>query len=66
MRTPHLSCRQGKRVLIKLRDGTRFVAKFKEKKGNFIHFLDHYRVPIAEILVFSIYKPTQTLHLTNL
>lgn len=63
MRTPHLSCRQGKRVLIKLRDGTRFVAKFKYKKSSFVHFLDHGRVPTSEILVFSIYKPIQNLHL---
>jgi hypothetical protein len=58
MRTPHLSCRQGKRVFVQLKDkaGTTFVDKFVESKGQYIVFENH-RIKRGYIAVFRIYKP---------
>lgn len=56
MRTPHSSCRKGKRVRIILRNGNQIIDKFKDKKSNRI-ILDSGEINIADIRAFSIYKP---------
>lgn len=55
MRTPHTSCRKGKRVIVTLKDGSRFIDKFLEQTGKFNLFENH-RVKTSEILSFGIFK----------
>lgn len=55
MKTPHTSTYQGKRVLIRLKNGKMFVGKFLDKKSHFV-FLDNMKISIALIKSFSIYK----------
>ena len=38
MRQPHTSTFKGKRVYVRLKNGERFVDKFKDKKGKFVIF----------------------------
>lgn len=56
MRTPHTVCFPGKRVYVKLVDGTEFIDRFKEKNGNTVFFENH-RVKSGDIIRFAIYKP---------
>lgn len=56
MRTPHTVCRSGKRVYVKLKDGTEFIERFKEKRGNRVFFEKH-QVHHGDIIRFVIYKP---------
>jgi len=51
--TPHTSCRKGKRVVIRLKDGTRMTGKFVERKGRFV-YLDSGRIEAGKIKAFSI------------
>jgi dephospho-CoA kinase len=55
MRTPHTSCRKGKRVRIILRDGTQVITKFIETVGHEIRTEDG-KFNAGEIRAFSIYK----------
>lgn len=55
MRTPHTSCRKGKRVRVVMKDGTIFIDKFVEQTGKFNIFEGH-KVRTGEIRAFSIYK----------
>lgn len=57
MRTPHTSCKRGKRVKIITRSGERIISKFIEKKGENI-VLENGTYTVSEIRSFSIYKPT--------
>lgn len=57
MRTPHTSCRRGKRVRVILRDGESFIAKFLEKQGQNVKFDNGRVIHGSSIKVFSIYKP---------
>jgi hypothetical protein len=52
----HTSTYKGKRVRIKLKDGTVFVDKFLDEKGKHIIFEEHGRVPKIDVINFSIYK----------
>ena len=56
MGTPHTSCKRGTTVLMTLKAGTKFVDKFREKKGNFVILLQHGRIRISDIRAMSIYK----------
>lgn len=56
MRTPHTSTYKGKRVFVILRDGSRFVDKFLDKKAGYILFAEHGRIPIRDVRVFTINK----------
>lgn len=59
MRTPHSSCRKGKRVKIKLRNGKSFISKFIENKGNRVYF-ECGDWAVSELKSFTIYKnPTK-------
>ncbi len=56
MKTGHLSVRQGKRVVIHKRDGSKVVAKFKERGNNWVEFYELGRIPTVEIRTLSIAK----------
>lgn len=56
MRTPHTSTYQGKRVLVVMKDGTRFVDKFIGKKSTKVEF-DNHLIDRGSIKSFTIYKP---------
>lgn len=52
----HTSVQQRKKVLVVMRDGNHFVAKFKEKKGRFIHFYDHDSIDTTELRTLTLYR----------
>lgn len=56
MRTPHTACWEGKRVKVKLRDGSTFVDKFWGSKGSYRFFKDKGKVRAADIKSFIIWK----------
>lgn len=53
---PHTACHRGKKVLVKLRDGTEFVARFHDRTDKYVFMEGHPRIPKSEILSFTIYK----------
>lgn len=53
MRTPHTSCRKGKRVYAVLKNGLHFVDKFVERTGKYVIFENH-RVLAGDLKVFAI------------
>lgn len=55
MRTPHLNCTRGKRVIIKLRCGKVIIDKFIERRGRYI-VLEHSTIAKRDIASFGIYK----------
>lgn len=54
MRTPHTSCRQGKHVIVVLKDGTRIEDVFVERTGNFVILRDAGRVRAGTIRSFRL------------
>lgn len=56
MKTPHTSTYKGKTVFIRLKDGTSFEDKFKDKKQKFVFLEKAGKVPIVDIKSFSIRK----------
>lgn len=56
MRTPHTSCRKGKRIRCVLKNGTVFIDKFVDKKANYVIFETEGKIEIGNIKNFSIYK----------
>lgn len=54
--TGHLSIRQGKRVKVFLRDGTSFVAKYKQKHARSVEFYEILSVPTVDIKTITIVK----------
>lgn len=52
----HTSTYKGKRVRVKLKDGTVFVDKFLDKKGSHILFEEHGRIATSDVVNFSINK----------
>lgn len=58
--TIHTSTYQGKRVFVKLKDGTSFVAKFKDSKSGRVMFIDHDPITTNDILSMTIFR-----HQTN-
>lgn len=55
MRLGHTGCHPGKRVMVILRDGTRFVDKFVERTKTQVVFENH-TVHKGLIRVFSLYN----------
>lgn len=55
-RTPHTGCYPGKRVKVKLIDGTVFIDRFKDRMQKFVFFEDHGRVARRAIKNFIIWK----------
>lgn len=57
MRIGHTSAYKGKRVLVILRDGRRFVDRFVEcTGGKLVVFEDAGRIPVGKLRVMSIYR----------
>lgn len=57
MRTSgHMSVQQGKRVVVWMRDGTKFIAQFKEHKSRYIIFFDHRSVRKEAVSTLSLHK----------
>jgi len=52
----HTSTHKGKRVRIKLKDGTVFVDKFLDEKGSYIIFEERGRIAKSDVANFSINK----------
>ena len=50
----HTSVQQGKRVFIRLTNGSLFVAKFKAKRARHIEFFDHQNTSIKDIVTLGI------------
>ncbi len=52
----HTSTYKGKRVFVKLKNGTSFVAKFKDKKSGRIMFFDHVDISTDDMTSFNIFR----------
>lgn len=52
----HTSVRQGKRVLVHLKDGTKKVGKFYEDKSKIVKFYDIDPIKKSELRTLTIYK----------
>lgn len=61
--TGHLSVQQGKRVMVHMRNGQKFIGKFKERKATYVTLqLDaqsDMAIPTHDIRTISIYKEAQ-------
>lgn len=57
--TGHLSIRQGKKVQVFLRDGTSFIAKYKQKRARYVEFYEVVSVPTVDIKTITILKGTE-------
>lgn len=51
-----MSVQQGKRVLVVMRNGEHFVAKFKSSTDRLVEFFDHERMRTRDIRTLSIYQ----------
>lgn len=56
MRTGHTAAPQGKTVVVHMRNGGKFVARFKQRRSRYIEFLDHRRVASALVRTISLFK----------
>lgn len=54
MRTPHLACKKGKKVIIGLRTGETIEDVFEEKHSQYIVVKDAGKIQIREIRFFLI------------
>lgn len=54
MRLSHTACHTGKKVRIKLRDGTLVYGKFKERTKKHVFLMDGTKIYKGDIRVFSI------------
>lgn len=56
MGCPHTIVQTGKRVLVILKNGESFVAKFKEKSSKTLSFFDHGRINKRDLSSMTIYR----------
>ena len=56
MKTAHTRCHKGKRVLVLLRDGTRFVDHFESYGSTWVYFRVAGKVAKVDLRVMSIAK----------
>lgn len=56
----HSSVQRGKRVLVLMKNGRHFVAKFKDNTDRTISFYDHDTILTKEIRTLSLYKAAST------
>jgi len=54
--TLHTSTYKGKRILLILKDGTKLIGKFKEKKSGAVFTEEHGRIPTSQIKAMTICK----------
>jgi hypothetical protein len=62
VRTPHLGAPRGKRVRVALKDGTVFVARFKQRSDDhkMVEFEDHPPVRTRHVRSFAPYRSPTT------
>lgn len=63
MRTPHSSCRKGKKVKVTMRDGTIVIGKFYDKKSGIIILdgvIDMIAIPTGSKLIWELDYVNQT------
>jgi hypothetical protein len=56
VRTPHLSCKRGKRVRILLRGGEEIIAKFEDRTARYVVLEGGRKIACAQILSFGLYR----------
>ncbi|MBT6121248.1 hypothetical protein HOH45_07280 [bacterium] len=56
--TIHTSTYKGKRVYVLLKDGTRIVDKFKDKKSGYVVLEEHGKIQKSKIKTMTIYRNT--------
>lgn len=56
--TLHTSTYKGKKILIVLKDGTKLVGRFKDKKSGAVITEEHGRIPTDQIKAMTICKQT--------
>lgn len=60
MKTPHTAIQRGKKVRVKLKDGTVFVDRFVNRtSGKMVEFEHHGRISAGNIVSFSPYRALQ-------
>ena len=57
-KTPHSATYRGRRVFIKLMDGTSFIDRFQDRTDKFIVLKEHGRIYKRDLKSFSDYKAT--------
>lgn len=57
--TLHSSTYKGKRILIILKDGTKLVGRFKDKKSGAIFTEEHGRISTQHVKAMTIYKEVE-------
>lgn len=58
-RACHTTMKTGARVLVQLRDGTSFVARYREKKSGVVHLDDNRKVKTADLRALSYFKASE-------
>lgn len=56
MKTPHTAYFKRTKVLVTLRDGSRFIDRFRDKKSGYMIFEERGRIPISDIANTGPYK----------
>ena len=56
---PHTHFRRGKRVIVTLTDGHRFVDKFIDRMNKYITLQEHGRIQTKDIRAITIYRGQQ-------
>lgn len=59
MKMPHTGCWEGKRVKVKLKDGTTFIDKYAGANSRYRFFKEQGRILAADIKSFVIWKGEQ-------
>jgi hypothetical protein len=54
--TGHTQAPRGKRVIVRLRNGEKFLDRFLRKENGFIYFFDHEKVPARHVKGLTIFK----------
>ena len=57
MKMPHTACYPGKRVLVVLWNGEKFIDRFKDRTNKDVFFEEHGKIWKGAIKSFTIYKP---------
>lgn len=60
MRCPHTTFASGKKILVVMRDGSRFVDKFVERTGKGMLFEQRGLIQVKDVRVCTIYRSRDT------
>lgn len=58
-KTPHTGCHPGKKVIVTMMNGERFIDRFKDRTDRHVFFMSGRKERKVDIRAFAIYKPTQ-------